>query len=279
MQFDYNAPPADGYSIADFHFWSPLYAQPLRGLIILTPGNDGDGRGLTNDPAWQALAHKYGLGLVGSFLQGDGYQRPERGTGDAFREALRRFAEQAGHAEISEVPLLLYGMSAGGQWDYNYMLWRPDDVMAFVVNKGGIYNEDEADSRARNAPGLFILGQADESFRIAAITGLWTAGRKAGALWALAPQPGSGHEFSKTAPLACVFFEAVLKARLPDSNGLADTTGSMPMKPMQENAGWLGNLTTHEIHDDSTDADMDRAAAWLPDQATAQAWKVFVSGG
>jgi hypothetical protein len=72
----------------------------------------------------------------------------------------------------------------------------------------------------------------------------------------------------------------VLKARLPDDNGgLSDDSNDAPtMKPMQENPGWLGNLATHEIHDDSTDSDIDRTAAWLPDESTADAWKVFVSG-
>jgi hypothetical protein len=280
MQFDYEAGPSDGYDKAAFRFWSPPYAQPLRGLIIMTPGSDQDGRGMVNDKAWQTLARKYALGLVASFLQGHHYQRPEDGTGNALRAAMRHFAGQAGHPEIVTVPLLLWGVSAGGQWNYNYMLWRPEDVMAFVVNKGGYYNEAEPDSHAYAVPGLFILGQADEAFRITAITGRWTQGRKAGALWALAPQPKSGHEFSKTDPLGRVFFEAVLKARLPESSALsADTTDTPPMRAMQENAGWLGNLGTHEIHDDSTDGEIDRNAAWLPDEKTAQAWKVFVSGG
>jgi len=280
LQADFEAPPGDAYKKAAFHFWSPAYVQPLRGLIILTPGNNGDGRGMTQDPAWQALARKYGLGLIASCLQGGDYQRPELGTGEAFRAARGHFAEQSGHPEVATVPLLLWGISAGGQWDYNYMLWRPDDVMAFVVNKGGYYEDGDPDSHARQTPGLFILGQADEAFRIEAITRIWSAGRSAGALWALAPQPGSGHEFSKTGPLARVFFEAVLKARLPDPGALSpDATDGAALKPMQENPGWLGNLTTHEVHDDSTDAEMDHTAAWLPDETTAQAWKVFVSGG
>jgi hypothetical protein len=96
----------------------------------------------------------------------------------------------------------------------------------------------------------------------------------------LAPQPKSGQEFSKTGPLARVFFQAVMNARMPESSPLGtDAAIVPPMRAMQENAGWLGNLTTHEIHDDGTDAEIDRGAAWLPDEPSAQAWKVFVSGG
>jgi dienelactone hydrolase len=280
LEYDYDAAASPGYDRASFRFWSPPYTQPLRGLIVLTPGLDGDGRAWAHDPAWQALAQKYGLGLVASCLQGRSYQLPQAGTGEAFRSALRQFAQQASHPEIATLPLLLWGESAGGQWNYNYLLWRPEDVMAFVVNKGGYYSQAEADSRARAVPGLFILGQSDDAFRIAAITALWKAGRDAGALWALTPQPNSGHEFSKTGPLGRVFFEAVLKARLPDGNALGSDAADAPtLKPMQQTAGWLGNLTTHEIHDAAPGSEIDHSAAWLPDESTAQAWKVFVSGG
>jgi hypothetical protein len=281
MEFDYTAPSSDdGFKIAKFHFWMPAYTQPLHGLIIMTPGFEGDGRGMTKDGAWQALARKYGLALVGNFFQGGGYERPERGTGSALHDALKQFATLSGHEEVATVPLLLWGVSAGGEFNYNYVVWRPDQVMAFVVNKGGYYTAEEADSHARAVPGLFFLGMTDAGYRISGITSIWKAGRQGGALWALAPQPNSGHEFSKTDPLARIFFEAVLKARLPDDNGgLSDDSNDAPtMKPMQENPGWLGNLATHEIHDDSTDSDIDRTAAWLPDESTADAWKVFVSG-
>lgn len=39
MQFDFTAPPEDGYEIASYHFWSPAYSGQLRGLIIMTPGS------------------------------------------------------------------------------------------------------------------------------------------------------------------------------------------------------------------------------------------------
>ncbi len=275
LLLDYEVSPRDNFTKAAYRFWSPPYDRPVRGVIVLVPGLSGDGRGMLSAPDWQALARKYRLALVACFLQGNDYYDAMNGTGDALLQALKEFAEKSGHAEIAQAPLLLYGESAGGQFDYDFVLWKPERVMSFVVNKGGYYDRESADSRTCAVPGLFFLGLKDSDLRIKAITGIWTEGRKRGALWALAPQPNSGHEFSKTAAVARPFFEAVLKNRLPDD---AVAAGDAPaMKPMQENQGWLGDLTTHEIRDDSSESDANHTQAWLPDQSSATAWKAFVS--
>ena len=276
LAFDEEIPPRDNFTKAAFRFWSPTYAQPIRGVLILVPGLNGDGRGMLQNPLWQNLARKYRLAIVSSFMRGTDYHNALKGTGAALLEALKKFAGESGHPEIAHAPLVMYGESAGGQYDYSFALMNPEMVIAFVVNKGGVYSHDEPDSRMRGDPGLFFLGQSDTAERIKAITDIWTAGRLRGALWALAPQPDSGHEFSKTAAVAAVFFDAVLAARLPDDNPLAGDPA--PLKPMQETQGWTGDLATHDVHDASTDAQPDRHAAWLPDQASAQAWKAFVSG-
>lgn len=274
LQLDYEVRPRDNFTKAAFRFWSPAYQQSIRGIIVLVPGSDGDGRGMASDPQWQSLAQKYRLALVGCFLQG-GYCHVERGSGVALFDALKEFGEEAAHPELAQAPLLLYGESAGGQFNYNFVLWKPERIMCFVVNKGGYYNHDEPDAQMRSVPGLFFLGMTDADYRINAITNIWTEGRSRGALWALAPQPNSGHEFSKTAAVAQVYFEAVLKNRLQDE--LLTTDDTPLMKPMQENQGWLGDMTTHEIHDGSTDSQANYGAAWLPDESSARAWKGFVS--
>ena len=275
LALDFEVAPEARFTKAAFRFWSPAYKDPIRGLIVLVPGLDGDGRGMLNSPSWQALARKYRLALVACFMQGGNYYNAPAGTGDALLEAIQNFADKSGHAEIAQAPLLLYGESAGGQFDYDFVVWKPERVMAFVVNKGGYYTQDEPDSHACATPGLFFLGKTDSELRINAITAIWTHGRKMGALWALAPQPHSGHEFSRTAPVAQAFFEGVLKNRLADDS-LA-SGDSPPMKPMGENQGWLGDLTTFAIHDASIDSEPNRAASWLPDQNSATVWQAFVS--
>jgi dienelactone hydrolase len=276
LQFDVDIPPSGNFTKAAFRFWSPNYSQPIRGVIVLSPGFNGDGRGLLNDRNWQALASKYRLALAADFMQGPDYHVAAGGTGDALLNALGQFADKVNRPELKSAPLLLYGESAGGQFDYNFALWKPERVLAFVVNKGGFYSQAEPDPRMYAVPGLFFLGQTDKPERINAITGLWTAGREHGALWALAPQPHSGHEFSKTAAPARVFFESVLKLRLPDDSAATADGDAPALKALDESHGWLGDLTTHEIRD-AAGTDPDHKAAWLPDEASAKAWQAFVS--
>jgi hypothetical protein len=271
---DLDIKPADNFTRASFRFWCPAYDQAVRGVIVMVPGLRGDNRGQVNDPAWQALARKFRLALVACCLQGPGsYYEANHGTGDALLQALDQFGQQAHRPELSTNPLLLYGESAGGQFDYDFVLWKPDRVMAFIVNKGGYYNGDEPERPMCSIPALFFLGLKDTPLRIDSITHVWSEGRGKGALWALTPQPNSGHEFSRTGAMARTFFDSVLQMRLPND---ATVTDASQMKPVADGQGWTGDLATHAIAANPADADSDRKAAWLPDQVTAAAWKNFV---
>jgi dienelactone hydrolase len=276
VTLDYEVSPRANFSKAAFRFWSPGsdtdQAQPIRAVLLLVPGYNDDGRKNLRDLLWQDFARRNHLALVACFFQGD-YADAPSGSGDALQEALADLARQSSHPEVATAPLLLYGASAGGQFNYNFVIWKPTRVLAFIVNKGGFYNDQPPDPQAYAVPGLFFLGLKDQPFRIEAITHIWTDGRAKGALWALAPQPESGHEFSRTPVLARIFFQAVLDARLPVSSDPS------AIKPMLENQGWLGDLTTHEIRPAASDSLPDRKAAWSPDQHFAEAWKDFVVSG
>ena len=131
----------------EFRFWLPSGASAVRALVVLVPGSNGDGRLMAADVFWQEFAVKHQLALIAcrftdkphsqSFIED--YVNVSRGSGQALLDAISRFAERSKHPEIASVPLLLWGMSAGGQFNYEFVAWRPDRVAAFIVNKGGIY--------------------------------------------------------------------------------------------------------------------------------------------
>src|SRR5262249_47948701 len=160
-------------------------------------------------------ATKHNLALVGcrftdkpheqSFIEE--YVDAPRGTGQALLNALKTFAARSKHPELAEAPLLLWGMSAGGQFNYEFVPWKPERVIAFVVNKGGIYYTALTSQAARNVPGMLFVGGKDMEFRTNTITGLFAVNRRAGALWALADEPSVGHVVGRSIDVAKVFFE------------------------------------------------------------------------
>ena len=114
-----------------------------------------------NCPFWQQLTVRHRLGLVGVYLIDkrhedmfiEHYVEVSEGSGQAFLDALSRLGEMAGHSELASAPLLLWSMPAGGEFNYELALWKPERVIGFVVNKGGIYYSALADEAAREVPG------------------------------------------------------------------------------------------------------------------------------
>jgi len=259
--------PKANFTKADFRL-RLLGTQPVKGILVLVPGLDGDGRGAVESARWQALAREFDLALVGCFMQGGGYHQAENGTGEALLDALKDFAKQSKHPELNAVPLVMWGHSAGGQFNYNFVSWKPQRVAAFIVNKGGYYS-GQPNGQSRKVPGLFFLGTKDSELRINSITGIYEKGRKLGALWALAPEANAGHEEGRTQEVANTFFTAILPHRLSSSGKLED---------VEERSGWLAAPEKKIIEPAATSKLTKSEAGWLPDEATAKAWLSLVGG-
>src|SRR5207237_1508577 len=117
---------------------------------------------------------------------------------------------KANHPELATAPLFMWGMSAGGQFNYEFVAWKPDRVGAFVVNKGGIYYSALLPRAARNVPGMLFIGGKDLESRVSTITGLFAVNRRSGALWALAEEPDAAHVVGRSLEVAKIFFEDVM---------------------------------------------------------------------
>lgn len=216
--FDVEIPPGKNFAVAAFRWWHPPEADELKGVVILVPGSNADGRGDVGDPFWQAFARRHRLALVGCFFKDhphenmniEEYARANEGSGQALLDATTRLANAAGHPEVATAKLFLWGHSAGGEFNYEFACWKPDRVGAFVVNKGGYYFTPLAPEAARTVPGIFFIGGKDEPFRIEAIRKIYETNRDAGAAWKLVVEPDTGHELGNTRKLAVEFFEGVI---------------------------------------------------------------------
>ena len=276
--FDESIPSGANFDKAEFRLWMPDGALRLRALAVLVPGSNGDGRPQVDEPFWQQFATKHQLGLVGVRLTDkpheqmfiEHYVDVSKGSGQAFLEALARFAKQSNHPEIADAPLLLWGMSAGGEFNYEFAAWKPERVVAFIVNKGNVYYTALAPAAARSVPGLLFTGEKDLEFRINTIVGLFAVNRRASALWALTQEPGIGHAVGRSKDLAAMFFEDMLAARLPASGS--------NLRALDEKAGFYGDVKTGEVQRVEEAKAPATPVAWLPNERIARAWQAVVRG-
>jgi poly(3-hydroxybutyrate) depolymerase len=270
------APPGANYDKAEFRFWYPKDVGALRAVLVLMPGSNGDGRPAAEDTVWQAFATKNKLAIVAcrftdkphdqNFIEA--YADVSKGSGQTLLDAITKFSARSQHAEIANAPLLLWGMSAGGEFNYELTVWKPERVAAFIVNKGNFYYTALVPPAAREVPGMLFVGGKDLEFRTNTIVGLFALNRRGGALWALAEEPGVGHVVGKSRDVAMAFFEDVLPLRLAgDHGGLAQ---------LNAKSGFLGDYKTKSYAPTGETAPKD-PTAWLPTERVARAWQDMVS--
>ncbi|HUJ43901.1 MAG TPA: dienelactone hydrolase family protein [Opitutaceae bacterium] len=218
---DVEIPPGSNFAVAAFRWWHPPETKALLGVVVLVPGSNSDGRNQVEDPLWQDFARHHSLALVGCWFRDrphenmniEDYARAPEGSGWALLEAVDRLAKAAAHPEAATARLLLWGISAGGEFNYEFACWKPERVEAFVVNKGGYYFTHLAPAATRAVPGIFFVGGKDEAFRIQSIQGIFAVNRQAGAAWKLIVEPDAGHELGKSGELAAEFFAEVIAQR------------------------------------------------------------------
>ncbi len=272
---DFTVPPGANFDKAEFRLWVPPGAVPLQAALVLVPGSNGDGRPMADEPFWQEFAARQRLAIVAcrftdkphdqSFIEE--YVNVSRGSGQALLDALSAFASKSGHAELASAPLLLWGMSAGGQFDYEFVAWKPERVVAFVVNKGGIYYTALAPKAAREVPGLLFIGEKDLDSRITMISGLAALNRRGGALWALTEEPGVGHAVARSRELGAMLFAEVLPRRVAGG----------ALKPIDPKSGYIADLKTRSVQRAADAPAQTERTAWLPTLAVAKAWQAVVN--
>ena len=273
---DETVAPGRNYDKAEFRLWLPAGVASVQAIAVLVPGSNGDGRGQVDDPIWQAFATRHKLALIGVRLtdkphdQGfiEEYVNVSQGSGQAFLDAVNAFATRAKHPELATAPFLLWGMSAGGEFNYEFVAWKPERVVAFVVNKGNIYYTALAPKAARSVPGILFTGGKDLEFRTNTITGLFAVNRRAGALWALAEEPSAGHVVGRSRDVALVLFEDALALRIGDGSSL---------KPMAEKSGFIGDIKAKTFQAMGDTAAPNYPTAWLPTARVADKWQWLVT--
>lgn len=273
LTLEETVPPGPNFDQANFRLWLPDGIETLQAIAVLVPGSNGDGRGQVEDSVWQSFARKNNVALVGVQLTDkpheqrfiEEYVDVSRGSGQALLDVIATFASRSEHAELANAPLLLWGMSAGGQFNYEFVAWKPERVAAFVVNKGGIYYSALLSRAARETPGLLFTGGQDLQSRVQTITGLFALNRRGGALWALAEEPQAGHSVGKSRDMALAFYEDVLALR-----------GGSELRPLDPEQGLIGDYES-KTYGPMPERLTTEPTAWLVSERVAEAWAAIVN--
>lgn len=203
--------------IAEFSHWRPQDLEKPKGILVLTPPSQSDGRGEIRDKHWQDFATKHSLVLVGCHFEDadptgfEGYcdVRGSR-SGERLLDYISKHVNT--NTPYERLPILLWGFSAGGQFNYEFAVNYPQLVGGFVVNKGGVYYTALAPIETRNLPGLFIIGEKDSEWRKNIVKGIHGVNQRAGAHnWHLHVEQNSSHQLGNSEEIGREFFEYLMK--------------------------------------------------------------------
>jgi len=268
------------YDKAEFRLWYPDNARFVRAVLVLVPGANTDGRPDVSDRLWQAFASRNEIALIGchftdkpheeSFIEN--YANAGQGSGQALLDVLIAFSKRSNHPELANAPLLLWGFSAGGEFNYEFTAWKPERVVAFVVNKGGIYFSALLPAAARRVPGLLFAGEQDLESRKRIISGLFALNRRAGALWAFAEEPNAGHVVGRSREMAEIFFDAALALRVGSARSAASYA---PLTQLEERSGIVGELAKRTLQSASDSPNPTYLTAWFATERVARAWQAL----
>jgi tetratricopeptide (TPR) repeat protein len=194
------------------------------------------------------------------------------GGADMVRRALDTLAQIVSRPELQHAPLFLFGHSAGACPVVDFAAANPLRVLGFIASKHTCHPFTV--SAANAVPGYLLMGELDTEAGNSAITESFERNRQAGAVWALAVQPGSGHEYLFDVDLFIEWMNTVAELRLPRS-----VTPGQPvvLRPIGEARGWLANRQTLEIGPFNCYSGNKSTAAWLPSLQTARRWQALVS--
>jgi len=272
--YDFNVEPSvdDNFTNALFRIYIPENIDTIRGVIHLVSQFNKDSREKTNDTIYQSLCNQLGFSLLGSQLDSRDFAG---GVGDALLKSLDTFSVRSNHPELKNAPIFFNGHSWGGQWAYDFALWKPDRVIGLLTHKGGYHTTGDA-GEAIHVPCYMFIGEEDRDYRITNLTGIFNENRPKGAPWTIAVEPDSGHSSVKDTSILFPYIRKIVKLRLPNEISLV---GGVSLNKLALEEGWFGNRSSYLIGSINCFLGETKYDSWLPDKNTAIKWQSFVSGG
>ena len=250
----------------------------LQYYLVLLPGFNESGGHLADRPEWVSLAKKTRSAIVAcTFVtrpKSEGFRHYAAagfGSGEALETAIVRFSDGLGRPEISRLPLIIYGHSAGGQFAYGFSCYRPGRLMGFVSVKGGIFFPEPV-AETYHVPGLLISGEKDLDRRKKAIRRLFESHRAEAAPWCWMEEKGKGHSEADCPKVAVPYIESIIK------KGLAGQPSGSHQRLAKRHGIWVDLKNQEIVSDPDMNVENNVSMGWLPEKAVWEKWKILDNG-
>jgi len=272
------------FELGDFALYVPGGVDEVRGILLALGGPNtkafasGEPFGApvpeveaslqTLGVLFRDMAADRDMAILGSSVLGmaDG---PE--SDQLIQDALLAAEESSARPGLAALPMLLYGMSAGGPEVSGFSTRHPERV-AGLLFKVPVSVPTATSGDALGIPTFMILAEQDAFVDNAALTATYEANRGAGALWGMAMEAAVPHHSLSLSQrlLTLAWINQVLEARLP-------ANPSEPLRDLAEADGWLGDQATGDISSWASYSGDRSSASWLPSQGAAEGWQNFMS--
>jgi len=194
-------PPTPAIERADLYFRSPHATQAAsitpQAILILAPGRNGNGRDLIVKEEWTRFADEHQLILCGLSFSSppdrieDSYSNAHSSSGHLL---LSGIDHHLGLLQSQNLPLLLYGFSAGARFTASFVDANPDRVLAWCGYAVGRWEELRSKTQ-KFPPGLVACGEWDAGCYHASLLH-FQKGRKLGQPWMWLSLAEIGHQWS-----------------------------------------------------------------------------------
>jgi len=186
---------------------------------------------------------------------------------DAVLPLLQRLAQESGHQELIDAPLLFWGHSGGAYAATRFASRFAERTVAFVRYNSGPTLQGDLSVLSR-IPAVFFTGGKESKEIIDGTETAWKRGRALGAPWTFVINPDATHgnpnDLKKADQLLIPWITAVIRQRLSPKG---DRLQAVP-----EGSAWIGNNRTGEVAPFGSFLESRLQGSWLPDEPSAHAW-------
>ncbi|MFC1736637.1 alpha/beta hydrolase family protein [Candidatus Hydrogenedentota bacterium] len=252
----------------------------VRGMIVVI--HWGMSKAVFEAPEWRRFAESLECGLLHARIRSvdparsAGFADRQRvvrdasvGGGEGLLVLLDRLATLSRHPELKDADILIWGHSAAGSFGISFAEMLPERTIGFIRYHSHRRGASTDMTVVAQIPALLIAGGKDATAGVEDSEELWMDGRSAGAPWTFVIEPdathGSREVLKETNRLVMLWIKAVFNQRMA-GNGAG-------LRPISENSAWTGDHLTGEITPAGSFPGKKTKAIWLPDEASARAWR------